>query len=116
MALLDPITNAPRNQKVVLGVFASVIVAALGYFLLLSPKQTERDALRAQSEQVRAELMQAQALEASVRGFKAQAEALRKRLEAASERISRSSPVSPWPCSLREHPRRRRSSSTSRSP
>ena len=48
MALLDPITNAPRNQKVVLGVFASVIVAALGYFLLLSPKQTERDALRAE--------------------------------------------------------------------
>lgn len=87
MALLDPITNAPRNQKVVLGTVACVIVAALGYFLLLSPKQTERDALRAQSEQVRAELMQAQALEASLRGFKAQAEALRKRLEAAAERL-----------------------------
>ena len=40
MALLDPITNAPRHQKVVLGVFAIVIVAALGYFHLLSPKQT----------------------------------------------------------------------------
>ena len=87
MALLDPITNAPRNQKVVLGVFACVIVAALGYFLLLSPKQTERDALRAQSEHVRAELMQAQALEASVRGFKAQAVALRMRLVAAAERL-----------------------------
>src|SRR4029450_9625096 len=87
MALLDPITNAPRNQKVVLGVFASVIVAGRGDLPPPSPRQTERDALRAQSEQVRAELMQAQALEASVRGFKAQAEALRKRLEAAAERL-----------------------------
>ena len=87
MALLDPITNAPKNQKIALGVMACVIVAALGYFLLLSPKQIERDALRAQGEQVRAELTQAQALEASLRGFRAQAEALRKRLEAAQERL-----------------------------
>ena len=78
MALLDPITNAPKNQKVALGAMACVVVAALGYFLLLSPKQTERDALRQQSEQVRGELAQAQALEASLRGFRAQAEALRK--------------------------------------
>ena len=55
MALLDPITNAPKNQKIALGVTACVIVAALGYFLLLSPKQIERDALRGQGEQVRAE-------------------------------------------------------------
>jgi type IV pilus assembly protein PilO len=87
MALLDPITNAPKNQKIALGVMACVVVAALGYFLLLSPKQAERDALRQQSEQVRAELAQAQALEASLRGFRAQAEALRKRLEAAQERL-----------------------------
>src|SRR5260370_21781863 len=87
MALLDPITNAPKNQKIALGVMACVVVAALGYFLLLSPKQTERDLLRQQSEQVRGELAQAQALEASLRGFRAQAEALRKRLEAAQERL-----------------------------
>ena len=87
MALLDPITNAPKNQKIALGVMACVVVAALGYFLLLSPKQTERDVLRQQSEQVRGELAQAQALEASLRGFRAQAEALRKRLEAAQERL-----------------------------
>ena len=62
-------------------------MAALGYFLLLSPKETERDALRQQSEQVRTELAQAQALEASLRGFRAQAEALRRRLEAAQERL-----------------------------
>src|SRR5258705_12286650 len=70
-----------------MGAMACVIVAALGYFLLLSPKQTERDALRSQGEQVRAELTQAQALEASLRGFRAQAEALRKRLEPAQERL-----------------------------
>src|SRR5258707_14424862 len=87
MALLDPITNAPKNQKIALGVMACVVVAALGYFLLLSPKQTERDLLRQQSEHARGELAQAQALEASLRGFRAQAEALRKRLEAAQERL-----------------------------
>src|SRR5260370_27069643 len=66
---------------------ACVVVAALGCFRLLSPKQTERDLLRQQSEQVRGELAQAQALEASLGGFGAQAEALRKRLEAAQERL-----------------------------
>ena len=45
MALLDPITNAPKNQKIALGVMACVVVAALGYFLLLSPKQTDNPAM-----------------------------------------------------------------------
>src|SRR6476660_2715672 len=87
MALLDPITNAPKNQKIALGVMACVVIAALGYFLLLSPKQAERDALRQQSEQVRAELAQAQALEASLRGFRSQSESLLKKLESAHERL-----------------------------
>ncbi len=87
MALLDPIANAPRNQKIFLGVSGLVIVAALGYFLLISPKQAHRDVVRAENNKVRAELMQAQALEASLRPFKVQAEALRRRLEVAKERL-----------------------------
>src|SRR6202035_3097286 len=45
MALLDSITNAPRNQRIALGAIGCVVVGALGYFLLLCPKQTARDAM-----------------------------------------------------------------------
>ena len=87
MALLDPLANAPRPQKIVAGIVGLVIVAALGYFLLISPKSAERDALRQQNEALQAEVMKARADEANLRPFRAQAEALRKRLEAAKERL-----------------------------
>jgi type IV pilus assembly protein PilO len=87
MALLDPLTNAPRPQKVIAGVVGLVILAGLGYFLLIAPKMIERDSLRQQSDALRTEVQKAQADEANLRPFRAQAEALRKRLQAAKERL-----------------------------
>ncbi len=87
MALLDPVTNAPRPQKVVAGVFGLLIVAVAGYFMLIAPKISERDSLQKQGDVVRAEMLRARADEANLRPFRAQAEALRKRLQAAKERL-----------------------------
>jgi type IV pilus assembly protein PilO len=87
MALLDPITNAPRSQKIVVGIVGLVIVAGLGYFFLLSPKIDERASLRQKNDGLQIEVGKATADEANLRPFRQQAEALRKRLQAAKERL-----------------------------
>jgi len=87
MALLDPITNAPRPQRVIAGALGLAIVAGLAYFLLIAPKMAERATLQQQNDGLRAEVDKARADEANLRPFRAQAEALRKRLQAAKERL-----------------------------
>src|SRR5262245_23704268 len=87
MAPLDPIVNAPRPHKIFAGVLGLAIVGALGYFLLISPKLTERAGLRQQSDALRGEVIKAQTDEANLRPFRMQAEALRRRLQAAKERL-----------------------------
>jgi type IV pilus assembly protein PilO len=84
---LDPIVNAPPQQKLILGTLGLVIIGALGYFLLISGARTERDALFQENEVRRAEVLKAKADEANLRPFRAMAEALRKRLDAAKERL-----------------------------
>jgi type IV pilus assembly protein PilO len=87
MGALDSIVNAPRPQKLIFGAMVIVIVAALGYFFLISGARTERDALLEENEVRRAEVLKAKADEANLRPFRAQAEALRKRLDLAKERL-----------------------------
>jgi type IV pilus assembly protein PilO len=84
---LDPIVNAPRQQKLIFGAMVLVIVAALGYFFLISGARTDRDALLEENEVRRAEVLKAKADEANLRPFRVQAEALRKRLDLAKERL-----------------------------
>ena len=87
MRVLDAIANVPRAQKVGAGIIALVVVAGLGYFLLVSPKAEERLRLRQDNEALQAEVRQASAEEANLRPFRRQAEALRNRLQAAKERL-----------------------------
>lgn len=87
MAILDPITNAPRPHKIIVGVVGLLILAGLGYYLLISSKLTERVSLRQQSDALKMEVQKAQADEANVRPFRAQAASLRRRLEVAKERL-----------------------------
>jgi type IV pilus assembly protein PilO len=87
MALFDPIANAPRPQKIIAGVVGLLILTGLGYFLLISPKLTERASLRQQSQALRTEVLKARADEANLRPFRVEAEALRRRLQAAKERL-----------------------------
>ena len=87
MGALDPIVNASRPQKLILGAVVLVIVGALGYFLPISGARAERDTLLKENEVRRAEVLKAKADEANLRPFRALAEALRKRLEVAKERL-----------------------------
>jgi type IV pilus assembly protein PilO len=87
VGVLDPITQAPRPQKIIFGVFMLVVVAVLGYFLVIAPAGVERDSLWQQNEDLKTKLVQARADEANLRPFRAQAEALRARLDAARERL-----------------------------
>jgi len=87
VAVLDPIVNAPPQQKLIFGAMALVIVGGLGYFLLISGARVDRDTLFQENEVRRAEVVKAKADEANLRPFRAMAEALRKRLDAAKERL-----------------------------
>src|SRR5262245_51817782 len=87
MAFLDPLVNLPKPQKIIIGVLGLVVVGALGYFFVVSPKTLERDGLFQQNEALRAEVIKARADEANLREFRVQVAALRKRLDAAKERL-----------------------------
>lgn len=81
------ITQAPRPQKIIFGVILLAVLLAGGYFLLLSPKWAEVNALRQQRAAKEVELIQSRALAGSLARFKQEAQALRARLEAAKERL-----------------------------
>ena len=87
MGALDPIINASRPQKLILGVTTLAIIGGLGYFLLISGARAERDTLFEENNVHRAEVLKAKADEATLRQFGPQAAALRKRLEVAKERL-----------------------------
>jgi type IV pilus assembly protein PilO len=65
-AFLDPIVNAPKPQKIVLGVFGLVIIGAAAYFLLLSPLDTKLAQLRAQNASLGDEVVKARAMVADL--------------------------------------------------
>ena len=87
MALLDPLINLPKSNKIAIGAVGLLAVAAVAYFFVLSPKTLERDGLVQQNEALRAEVIKARADEANLRDFRVQVAALRKRLDAAKDRM-----------------------------
>lgn len=81
------ITQAPRPQKIILGVFGLVVLVAGGFFLLLSPKSLEVGVLRDQRAVKQADLLQSKAVAASLARFKEEAKGLRAKLETAKGRL-----------------------------
>ncbi len=84
---LEFITQAPRVQKIALGVIALAIIGAGGYFLLLSPRMAEVAQLRNRNAALQAEVARNRALAARLAGFRKEAAALRLRLDAARARL-----------------------------
>ena len=87
MGLLDPVRNATRPQKIIIGVLVLIMAGALGYFVLIAPKRLEHTVSKVLHESTEREVLKARAEEAGLRPFRIQAEALRKRLEAAKSRL-----------------------------
>jgi type IV pilus assembly protein PilO len=65
-AFLDPIVNAPKPQKIILGVFGVVIIGAASYFLLLSPLDASLVQLRAQNASLSDEVVKGRAMVADI--------------------------------------------------
>ena len=90
MALPPPIQNfidGPKLPKVVLGLVGVVALAALSYFLLLSPVQVRIDALVAKRTQVTAEVNTARAQVAELERFRREIAELEKRLALLKDRL-----------------------------
>ena len=82
----SPTLPSPRRSRWASS--ALVIVAALGYFLLVSPKQHRSATPSSQENEVRRpRCARRRPTRPASAAFRAQAEALRKRLEAAKERL-----------------------------
>ena len=83
----EAITNAPRSQKVALGVMLLAIIAAGGYFLVLSPKLADVAGLQGKNTALQSEVRQSRAIAQSLARFRQEAIRLRERLEVAKERL-----------------------------
>lgn len=83
----EAITNAPRPQKIVLGVMFLAIIGGGGYFLVLSPKLADVDGLRGRNAALQDEVRKNRAIALSLAGFRQEAIRLRERLEVAKERL-----------------------------
>src|SRR5687767_7496703 len=86
-AFFDPVVNAPRWQKVALGLMGLAIIGAGGYFLLLSPLESRVNTLRAQNASLQRELLEARVAAADVARFRREAAELQQRLETMKDRL-----------------------------
>ncbi len=85
-AFLAPITEAPRSQKIMFGVFGLAVIGAAAWFLLLSPLTASVQALTTQNDALQKDLMQARAIATDVARF---------RREIASLEVTLTAPVEP---------------------
>ncbi|MEK7700762.1 MAG: type 4a pilus biogenesis protein PilO [candidate division NC10 bacterium] len=86
-ALFDPIVNAPKPQKIVLGVTGLAIAGAAAYFLLISPLETTVAQLRTQEASLQRELVQNRAIVADLARFRREVVELEARINVLKERL-----------------------------
>lgn len=86
-AIFDPIVNAPKPQKIVLGVVGLVIIGAASYFLLLSPLDTKVTQLRAQNASLGEELVKSRALVADIQRTRREMAELEAKIAVLKERL-----------------------------
>jgi type IV pilus assembly protein PilO len=85
--IFDPIVNAPRPQKLVVGALGAVVIAAAAYFLLLAPAQAEVTQLRAQLASLQSEIARSRAIVADLLKYRREVAELEARLNALKERL-----------------------------
>ena len=81
------IRQAPRSQKIALGVMVLAVIGGAGHFLLLSPKMAEVEQLRTGNASLQSQVTQNRALAAGLATFRQEAAVLRRRLEVAKARL-----------------------------
>src|SRR5574341_679985 len=86
-AFFDPIVNAPKPQKIVLGVMGLAIIGAAAYFLLLSPLEAKVAQLRTQEASLQRELVQNRAIVAELARFRREVLELEARINLLKDRL-----------------------------
>lgn len=86
-AFLDPLVNAPKPQKIALGVFGLVVIGAASYFLLLSPLDTKVSQLRAQNASLNDELVKSRAMVADLARSRREAAELEAKIAVLKDRL-----------------------------
>jgi type IV pilus assembly protein PilO len=86
-AFLDPIMNAPRPHKIILGVLGLVVAGAAAWFLVLSPLDARVQALRTENDRLQRDLIQARAVAADVARFRKEIAALEVTLNGLTARL-----------------------------
>ena len=83
----DPIVNAPRSQKLVVGIMGAIVIAAAAYFLLLAPVEAEVSQLRAQLASLQGEIVRSKAIVADLLKYRREVQELEARLNALKDRL-----------------------------
>ncbi len=81
------ITQAPRWQKILLGVVPLAAIGFLGYYFLLSPTMEEVTRLKAEKAALEGKVLQGRAETRNLAGYEAKAKELEARLISARERL-----------------------------
>ena len=84
---LQGFIDGPKLPKVVLGLVGVVVIAAAGYFLLISPAQARIDVLNQKRTQLTTEVSQAKAQVAEIERFRREIVELEKRLVLLADRL-----------------------------
>ena len=87
MALPAFLVNAPRWQKLVLGVIGLAALGGAGYFFALAPLQSRVAALRVQRESSQQEMTRTRALAADLARLRRESAELEREIEVAKERL-----------------------------
>lgn len=85
--IFAPITNAPRPQKIIFGVFGLAAIGAAAWFLLLSPLQMRVENLTQENAKIQMDLLQARAIALDVARWRREIAILEKTLVALTERL-----------------------------
>src|SRR5207249_1848089 len=84
--IFDPIVNAPRSQKLVVGIMGAIVIAAAAY-LLLAPVEAEVSQLRAQLSSLQSEIARSKAIVADLLKYRREVTELEARLNALKDRL-----------------------------
>lgn len=85
--IFDPIVNAPRPQKILLGVMGVVIIVGLAYFFLLSPIEGRITARRMELASIQRDIAESRRIVADLGRFRAEVAELERKVEILKDKL-----------------------------
>ena len=85
--MFDPIVNAPRWQRALLGVVGLIPIVVGGYLFLISPIQTRINALAAERASLQRELTESRRIVADIERFRLEVAELEQRIDVVKDRL-----------------------------